>query len=69
MNGVFLFILCALVVCALTLFLILACGVDAIKPRPTPPKLESKRGDVMCRRRQSRTRLGEFLKCSHPEWN
>lgn len=64
------------VVLALTVFLILACGIDRIKPMPKPPKpskpsqpKRESRGDRMCRQRQARTRLGELLRSSHPEWN
>jgi hypothetical protein len=71
MNGLYLFVLCFLVVCALTLVLGAVVWADGKQPKPDAekPVKPMDRGARMCARRQSRTRLGELLKCSHPEWN
>ena len=79
MNNVFLFFACLVVVLALTVFSILACGIDRIKPPPSPPAPPKPKGrpaaplaratNRQLRRHQARTRLGELLRCSHPEWN
>lgn len=39
------------------------------RTRRTSKQTLAARAEAMCRKRQARTRLGEFLRCSHPEWN